>query len=289
MLTFGIIGNGFVGQATKMLKSSETEMLIYDISPEKCEPLGTTIEDLAKKCDIIFISVPTPMDKEGRNYMGIVTSVVDQIKSFGNPHIVIRSTVLPGLSSEMDSFFMPEFLTEKNWSTDFYGCCQWIFGLLDENDENDENVIRNNDFKVKIQKLIGSACKEDKIKYDKCIFVKNKEAEMIKYFRNTFLALKVGYCNELYDYCVKKGIDYDVVQKIATLDPRIGSSHSKVPGHDGKRGFGGTCFPKDTSALLCDFQDSNVECYILKGAVERNRLLDRPEQDWMEDKGRATV
>lgn len=286
VLTFGIIGNGFVGQATKILKSSEVDMLIYDISPEKCDPIGTTLEELSK-CDIIFISVPTPMDKNGKNYMGIVTSVVNQLKSIASydkmkNHIVIRSTVLPGLSSKMDCFFMPEFLTEKNWPNDFYNCQNWIFGLLDT--ENDE---RNKAFQEKITKLIDFAWNEDKIKYKNCLFVKNEEAEMIKYFRNTFLALKVSYSNEMYDYCQAKGINYDIVQSIGSLDPRIGESHTKVPGHDGKRGFGGTCFPKDTSALLRDFEDSNIPCFILKGAVERNNKIDRNEQDWLQDKGRA--
>lgn len=290
-LTFGIIGNGFVGQATQILKSSKVEMLIYDISPEKCVPIGTTLQDLLK-CDIIFISVPTPMDKNGKNYMGIVTGVVDQIKSLNNydimkNHIVIRSTVLPGLSSKMDCFFMPEFLTEKNWPTDFYNCKNWIFGLL--GDYNIYNNKRNEHFQEKMVELIENAYTENKIKYKNCMFVKNEEAEMIKYFRNTFLALKVSYSNELYDYCEAKGINYDIVQSIGSLDPRIGESHTKVPGHDGKRGFGGTCFPKDTSALLRDFEDSNVPCFILKGAVERNNKIDRNEQDWLKDKGRAFV
>jgi len=119
--------------------------------------------------------------------------------------------------------------------------------------------------------------------------VRNAEAEMIKYFRNTFLSLKVSFCNEIYDLCQKKGINYENVRELATLDKRIGTSHSYVPGHDGKRGFGGTCFPKDTTALLRDFEDSGVDSYLLKAAVERNNRVDRPEEDWKDNKGRAVV
>jgi len=281
-MSFAIIGNGFVGQATKILKTLDTKMLVYDIDPKKCDPEGTTLADLAS-CDIIFISVPTPMGKDGRNHLGIVRSVVENLRLHINPlrtHIVIRSTVLPGTSSELGCYFMPEFLTEKNWAEDFRNCSNWIFGLLEGDNE---------DFKEKIARIIDNAYNAGNIRYNEISFVKNGEAEMIKYFRNNFLALKVGFCNEMYDLCERKGINYDVVQQIATLDKRIGNSHSKVPGHDGRRGFGGTCFPKDTTALLREFEDLGVDCYILKAVVERNEKLDRPERDWSSDVGRAVI
>jgi UDPglucose 6-dehydrogenase len=84
-------------------------------------------------------------------------------------------------------------------------------------------------------------------------------------------------------------VNYDIVTEMAGLDDRIGASHMMVPGNDGNRGFGGTCFPKDTSALLNDFRDNGVESFILKAAIERNNKLDRPEMDWCEDKGRAVI
>ena len=281
-MSFAIIGNGFVGQATKILQTKNTKMLVYDIDPNKCEPIGTTLKDL-KQCDIVFVSVPTPMNKDGRNHLGIVKSVVTQLKEnidTNKTHIVIRSTVLPGTSDELDCYFMPEFLTEKNWDYDFRNCKNWIFGLKKGD---------NDDFKNKISKIINQAQEAGNIKYNDLHFVKNGEAEMIKYFRNTFLALKVSFCNEIYDLCVNKNIDYEQVQKLAPLDSRIGLSHTQVPGHDGKRGFGGTCFPKDTMALLREFEDCGVESFILKGAVERNLKLDRPEKDWASDIGRAVI
>jgi len=279
-MIFGIIGNGFVGQATKILNNSQTQMLVYDIDPKKCEPEGLTVSDL-KDCDIIFISVPTPMDAEGRNHLGIVKSVVELLRQQEvNSHIVIRSTVLPGTCDELDCYFMPEFLTEKNWPQDFYECENWIFGLKKEN---------NGDFEEKIRHLYQLAFEDGKIKHNVLHFVSNSEAEMIKYFRNTYLSVKVSYCNEIYDYCQHKGINYENVRKLATLDKRIMPSHTQVPGHDGRRGFGGTCFPKDTNALLRDFEDEGLESYVLKCVVYRNEKKDRPEQDWKEDKGRASL
>lgn len=76
------------------------------------------------------------------------------------------------------------------------------------------------------------------------------DAETIKYFRNCFLATKVSFCNEIEEFCQRKGIEYETVRALATINPRIGSSHSHVPGPDGKRGFGGIYFPKDTAARL---------------------------------------
>jgi UDPglucose 6-dehydrogenase len=282
-MSFAIIGNGFVGQATKILKTNDTKMLVYDIDPSKCEPAGLQLKDLAD-CDIIFISVPTPMNKDGRNYLGIVESVVDNLKKvvdLRRTHLVIRSTVLAGTSDRLGCYFMPEFLTEKNWDYDFRNCEKWIFGLLGK--ETDE------DFQNKINKIFQNAYLQGNIKYNDVSFVRNAEAEMIKYFRNTFLSLKVSFCNEIYDLCQKKGINYENVRELATLDKRICASHSSVPGHDGKRGFGGTCFPKDTTALLKDFEDSGVDSYLLKAAIERNNKVDRPKEDWKDNKGRAVV
>jgi UDPglucose 6-dehydrogenase len=286
-MSFAIIGNGFVGKATQILaeNNANLKMMIYDIDPQKCQPLGTKLEDLSE-CDIIFICVPTPMDKNGRNHLGIVESVVDNLKKvvdLSKTHIVIRSTVLVGTSERLGCYFMPEFLTERNWREDFRTCSDWLFGLLGVSKEQDT------DFSKKIMNIWGLAFKNNNIMCKRIHFMENKEAEMTKYFRNTFLAMKVSFCNEIFDYCQNRGVNYDVVRKMAGLDDRIGESHMMVPGNDGHRGFGGTCFPKDTSALWNDFKDNGVESYILKAAIERNNKLDRPEMDWCEDKGRAVV
>ena len=281
-MKFGIIGNGFVGQATKILKSSNTEMLVYDIDPEKCEPKGLQLSDM-KECSVIFISVPTPMNKDGRNYLGIVESVIKKLREHideNATHLIIRSTVLPGTTDKLGCYFMPEFLTEKNWDYDFRNCENWFFGLRDGDNENFKNAIKD---------IFTSAFECGNIKYNNLTFVKNKEAEMIKYFRNVFLSIKVSFCNEIYDLCENKEIDYDVVRRYASIDKRIGESHTRVPGHDGKRGFGGTCFPKDTTALLREFEDSNIKSYIIEAATKRNTEKDRPEKDWELDKGRAVV
>jgi nucleotide sugar dehydrogenase len=285
-MKIGIIGNGFVGKATTILQNPEIELVVYDIDPKLCSPVGTKIEDLTV-CDLIFVSVPTPMKRDGSCYIGIVESVVDELKNkkvINEPDnfIVIRSTVLPGTSDKLGCYFMPEFLTEKNFMNDFKTCKEWIFGLRG-NEDHDKIFIN------KINKLFSLAKNYGSIESNSTNFVLNKEAEMIKYFRNCFLALKVSFCNEIFDYCRNKDINYETVRELATKDDRIGPSHSKVPGHDGKRGYGGTCFPKDTKALLSSMRESQIKSYIFEAMNERNDTVDRVERDWNENVGRTII
>lgn len=283
-LNIGIVGNGFVGQATSLFETENTNVIIYDIDPSKCKPDDITLENFIH-CDLIFICVPTPMEPSGKCYTSIVENIVKKLKSIVDvkkTQIVIRSTVPTGTSQSLDCFFMPEFLTEKNWKTDFQNCNTWIFGLT-KNEENNHIFISN------IQKLIKNAFDYNKIQYNSVVFINSDEAEMIKYFRNTFLAVKVSYCNEIEEFCRKKGIDYEKVKNIATLDHRITRNHTNVPGHDEKRGYGGTCFPKDIQSLHYQMQEVNMKSFMIKSSIERNETVDRVEKDWETNKGRSVV
>tara|TARA_Y100001933_G_scaffold247442_1_gene280205 strand:+ start:2516 stop:3358 length:843 start_codon:yes stop_codon:yes gene_type:complete len=278
-MKIGIIGNGFVGKATKLLKNDEIDIICYDINPDLCEPKGIELKDM-NVCEVIFVSVPTPMNKDGSVHLGIVKSVVSDLKKNNfNNNIVIRSTVPPGTCDELGVYFMPEFLTEKNFENDFINNELWVYGLQGKEEDNM--------FKETISNLINICHKKGCIKSNKTEWMTNKEAEMVKYFRNTFLSVKISYCNELYRFCELKGIDYSRVREIAAQDKRIGLSHTSVPGHDNRFGFGGTCFPKDTNGLLCEMKKSGLESYILQSTVDRNEKVDRKEKDWEEDKGRA--
>ena len=280
-MKIGIIGNGFVGNATCQLECNDIEIVVYDKNQELCIPKDTKLKDLVK-CEIIFISVPTPMNKDGSCYLNIIKSVLYELNELNYDNfIVLRSTVPVGTCDSLKCHFMPEFLTEKNYIKDFYNNKDWIFGLL-----NNEKDI---EFKNIITKLINLAYLNEKIKYNAIHFVLNKEAEMIKMFRNCFLAAKVSFCNEISQFCNIKGINYENVRKIATKDDRILESHTKVPGPDGKNGFGGTCFPKDTNSLRYEMENSGMEPHILNSIIHRNEKVDRPEQDWNENKGRAVL
>jgi len=282
-MKIGIIGNGFVGKATRQLECESIETLAYDINPELCVPPGLTLEDM-KACDIIFVSVPTPMNKDGSCYLNIVYTVLDNLKAVGyEGFVVMRSTVPVGTCDGLSCYFMPEFLTEKNFIYDFINNKNWIFGLLGQTAERDE------DFKRVITQLIQLAQDAGKVVYNRITFLTNKEAEMVKMFRNCYLSAKVSFCNEVFEFCQVKGMEYDNIRQIACDDERIMLSHTAVPGHDGKRGFGGTCFPKDTSSLRYEMTKSGMVPILLNAVIERNETVDRVEKDWNDNLGRAVV
>lgn len=282
-MKIGIIGNGFVGKATNQLKCADIDILSYDINPAFCVPLGTKLEDLLL-CEIIFVSVPTPMSKDGSCHLGIVNSVLADLKSIDyGGFVVLRSTVPVGTSDELQCYFMPEFLTEKKYVDDFINNKDWIFGLLRLDPERDlafEHAVRN---------LFELAFKNDRVKSNALHFLSNREAEMVKMFRNCFLATKVAFCNEIAEFCEKTGVNYENVRALAANDGRILHSHTQVPGHDGKRGFGGTCFPKDTASLKHEMSKVGMTPYVLGAITERNEKVDRPEKDWSADVGRAVI
>ena len=282
-MKIGIIGNGFVGKATTIFECSDIDIIIYDINPELCKPIGTKLTDIIKT-DIIFISVPTPMNVDGSCHIDILKSVINDIRKLDiddNLLLVNRCTVPIGTSNSLNCYYMPEFLTEKNFKNDFVNNQNWIFGLK----KIDKDLL----FKKKITELISISYKNNCIKYNNINFVENNEAEMIKLFRNNFLATKVSFCNEFYQFCKSVNVNYENVRKLAVLDNRILSSHSNVPGPDGKFGYGGTCFPKDSNSLLHQMKKNNIDSYIIKATVERNENVDRKEKDWQQDKGRAFI
>jgi UDPglucose 6-dehydrogenase len=283
MIKIGIIGNGFVGKATNQLKCEDIEIVAYDINPDFCHPKDLKLVDL-NECEIVFISVPTPMSTDGSCHLGIVKSVLDDlVKIEYKGFIILRSTVPVGTSDELKCYFMPEFLTEKNYVNDFINNKDWIFGLMGLDAEKDTL------FKNKIDELFESAFQNERIKYNTIHFLTNKEAEMVKMFRNCFLATKVSFCNEINEFCEKLNINYENVRKVAANDGRILHSHTTVPGHDGKKGFGGTCFPKDTSSLKYEMKKMGMKPYVLEAIIERNDKIDRTEKDWANDKGRAVI
>ena len=287
-MKIGIIGNGFVGKATFILKCIDIDIIVYDINPDLCIPRNMSLENLVETSDVIFISVPTPMSDTGKCHLDILKNVINQIKLYCDINqklIVSRCTVPPGTSDLNNCYFMPEFLTEKNFKQDFINNTQWVFGLKN----NTKFQLQNLFFKKTMTKMINLAYNNNCIKYNDIKFVTNSEAEMIKLFRNCFLATKVSFCNELYKYCEKINVDYETVRNIAVMDNRIGESHTKVPGHDNKFGFGGTCFPKDMNNLNYEMINSGLFPYIINASLKRNEIIDRIEKDWEDDEGRAII
>jgi UDPglucose 6-dehydrogenase len=269
-MKIGIVGGGFVGSATALLKCETVETITYDLSPERCDPPGTTLADLVA-CNIVFVCVPTPSFATGECNTTIVDRAISDLKRAGVQNIVLRSTVPPGTSDRLDVHFMPEFLTEANWRQDFFNCAVWIFGTKDVG------------IQCTLTSLIEKAHACGKIASNRVMFVPSVEAELIKYVRNNFLATKIAFFNEMCEISKALGADYESIRTAVCLDPRIGSSHTNVPGYDGHCGFGGTCLPKDTNALVHFAEKAGVNSYIVRAVVQRNSIRDRPERDWESD------
>ncbi len=265
----GVIGNGFVGEAISFAFSSVSDLYIYDKDPLK------SLDDLQSvhNCDFVFICVPTPMFEDGSQDISYVESTFENATS--KPIYILKSTVLPGttedLSEKYSNFkiiFSPEFLTERNAKLDMLTQSRIILGGELSLTEKAKSLF-NQRFKIK-----------------NIIQTDSKTAELIKYMNNTFLATKVSIMNEFKLLCDKIGANWEDASKGFVSDGRIGDSHLNVPGHDGKLGYGGTCFPKDVNALLSFSKKHDVQLNTIKGGWKTN-LKVRVEKDWEEKEGRS--
>jgi len=255
----GIIGHGFVGKA--MDKGFNTDIEKFIVDPK----IGTTIKDLnIFKPEFIFICVPTPMDNEGNQDNSILEKVLSDIEEgdFSSSVLILKSTVLPDKTEELEKrlpnfVYNPEFLRENFAEEDFRHSEFIILGGEKENCD-----------KVKNLYLKHSVCKADKY-----IYTDAKKASFTKYIINTFLALKVAYFNELNELLDEDHEDWTELVNIIMLDKRIGASHMDVPGPDGRKGFGGACFPKDTNAFVKYSMKNGKLLDILDAAIKKNNLV----------------
>jgi UDPglucose 6-dehydrogenase len=281
IINIGIIGNGFVGKATALFASVCVKVLIYDIDPDKCCPPGTTLKQICDKCDLIFICVPTPVKTNGECYLNIVESVVKSIRKEHKTRasIVLRSTVPPGTCKRLKVHHMPEFLRELTWAQDFRETTQWVIGSFKPDPI----------FTKRITNLLQGAVRDKNVKSNEIYWGTSTETELVKYTRNAFLATKLSFFNEIEEYARKIHVNYDWLRELITVDPRIGGGHTRVPGSDGLRGFGGTCFPKDLTTLETEMKKVGMKPIITKAVLERNNTIDRPLKDWENKVGRSII
>ena len=265
----GIIGNGFVGESQAFAFSPTSEVRIYDIDPLK----STHTIDEVQESDFVFVCVPTPMRKDGRQDISYIENVFNN--AVEGPIYIIKSTVLPGTTvrlikkyTNLSIIFSPEFLTERTAKLDTLTQARIIFGgdlVLTE----------------KVESLFAQRFMNRHF-----IHMGATTAELVKYMNNTFFATKVSIMNEFKRLSDALGADWDKAVYGFTADSRIGDSHLHVPGPDGKMGYGGTCFPKDVNALATLARQLNVPLNAIEGGWKTN-LEVRPEKEWEKDKGRA--
>ena len=277
-MNIGVIGWGFVGQATGLGFASNPKNKIFWYDKFKESPF--TLDEVINKSDFIFICVPTPIfeDYSGMD-MSIVEGVIDEVvvhpafaeASAGKKILILKSTSLPGTIKKMSAkypkvnFVMnPEFLTQKFANQDFLNPARTVIG------------VRNEETGIRVKKLYETILPKDQ----PYIITDPTSAELIKYMSNLMLASKIIIANEFYELSKKVGANYLDVQRGVESDPRIGT-HLGVPGNDGDMGFGGACFPKDMVGILGLAKKLKVDVSALE-AVWKKNLKVRKHRDWEE-------
>ena len=271
-MRIGVVGVGIVGGATAEVFRPYHELFLHD----KFKKRYQTLESVVVNSEIIFVCVPTPMRLSGSIDLDPLRDSIHDIVHLhdhqaGPLTIVIRSTAVSGTTDDLISkypspslrwAFNPEFLTQANSIQDFRNSDRIVIGA---NDKETFEMIK----RVYVES--GFICP--------ILHVNIRTAEMVKYASNSFLATKVSFANELYEICERVNVDWDSVASIIGMDPRIGTSHLKVPGHDGDRGFGFRCLPKDLNALVYLAREHGYRPDLLE-EIWRTNLRFRKKIDW---------